>query len=107
MNIALELQACCKQRSGIGTYALELARRMTDEEDMRFSGNIFDFLGRNRNEDVREAVPFDCRINRALPYGIYRRIWKQLPLGYAAFFPKELRRKQRTRAEQHSGGLLG
>ena len=50
-TIAIELQPCLGSRSGVGTYTLELAKRMSDTDVLKFRGNIFNFLGRHNNED--------------------------------------------------------
>ncbi len=41
MKVALELQPCCGKRSGIGTYAYELAKRLNNRDGLEFCGNLF------------------------------------------------------------------
>lgn len=87
MKVALELQPCCGKRSGIGTYTCELARRMLDQEGLEFCGNLFNFLGRNDNFAALAGVTMPIRESRMFPYGVYRRIWKAIPIPYQALFP--------------------
>ena len=88
MKVALELQPCCGNRSGIGVYTYELARRMENGDGLEFVGNLFNFLGRNDNRDALAGIPMPVRTCRAMPYGVYRRIWHALPLSYGMMFPK-------------------
>lgn len=88
MNVALELQPCCGKRSGIGAYAYELARRMTDGDGLAFCGNLFNFRGRNDNAAALAGISIPVRENRLMPYGVYRRIWNALPVAYDSLFPK-------------------
>lgn len=88
MKVALELQPCCGNRSGIGMYTYELARRMQDGEGLEFAGNLFNFMGRNENGPSLQGIDFPLRVCRSMPYGIYRRIWHVLPLTYGMLFPK-------------------
>ncbi len=87
MNVALELQPCCGNRSGIGMYTYELAKRMKDENDLGFSGNIFNFLSRNDNTDALSGIRMPIRIEKSMPYGVYRRIWHMVPFSYNTLFP--------------------
>ena len=88
MNVALELQPCCGNRSGVGTYTYELARRLRDGDGLEFCGNVFDFLGRRGYAQLLETVPMPVRLQKSMPYGVYRRIWHLLPLSYGSMFPK-------------------
>ena len=88
MKVALELQPCCGNRSGIGTYTYELARRVHNQKDVEFSGNLFNFLERNDNTQVLEQLGIPIHTCRAFPYGVYRRIWNVLPLSYQQLFPQ-------------------
>ncbi len=85
-NIALELQPCCGKRTGIGVYTYEIARHLTDTADMHFSGNIFNFRGRNDNSSALSGVEIPISESRVFPYGIYRRMWNLLPFSYERFF---------------------
>lgn len=86
-QVALELQPCMGNRSGIGMYAYEIAKHLRSDTTMSFYGNVFNF--RNK-ADLGEAIPeiawpiYACAM---LPYGIYRRVWHALPLSYQSFFP--------------------
>lgn len=85
MRVALELQPCCGKRSGIGTYAYELAKRLRSEAGLVFCGNVFNFLGRNDNREALSGLAMPIRENRLLPYGVYRRVWGAAP--YRWLFP--------------------
>lgn len=87
MKVALELQPCCGNRSGIGTYAYELARRLRDSDGLTFCGNLFNFLGRNDNSVSLAGIGMPIRESRLFPYGVYRRIWTVVPLRYDSLFP--------------------
>ena len=87
MKVALELQPCCWDRSGIGTYTYELAKRLNDREGLEFCGNLFNFLGRRDNREALSDIKMPITTNHTMPYGLYRRIWKYLPIPYHALFP--------------------
>lgn len=88
MRVALELQPCCGDRSGIGTYTYELARRLKSGGGLEFSGNVFNFLNRDDNRAALEGIDMPVHVKKSLPYGVYRRIWHSLPISYEMFFPK-------------------
>lgn len=87
MRVALELQSCCGNRSGIGTYTYELARRLKNGDGLEFSGNVFDFPLRRSNLDFVKDIHMPVHIQRSMPYGVYRRIWGFVPLPYGMMFP--------------------
>lgn len=89
MKVALELQPCCWRRSGIGTYAYELATRSYNTASMEFCGNVFNFCGRTDNRQALKGIQMPVHSNRLLSYGIYRRIWHWVPIPYQAFFPND------------------
>ena len=86
MRVALELQPCYGQLTGIGHYTYELARRLNPTEGMSIQGNLFNFAARHDNSAIHEAMPFPVLENKVMPYGIYRRLWKLMPVGYETFF---------------------
>ena len=88
MNVALELQPCCGNRSGIGTYTYELARRLRDGDGLAFSGNVFRFLNRGQQAAALREMTFPIHTQASMSYGIYRRIWHMLPVPYTMLFPK-------------------
>ena len=87
MKVALELQPCCGNRSGIGVYTYELARRLKDRNGLEFCGNLFNFMGRNDNSQALEGIKMPIRESRFFPYGVYRRIWNRVPIPYGSLFP--------------------
>ena len=86
-TVALELQPCCGQRSGIGIYTYELAKRLHTDMNLRFCGTVFNFCGRNDNSASLQNIDMPVHTSHIFPYGVYRRIWNCLPLPYEFFFP--------------------
>ena len=82
-QVALELQPILGKRSGIGNYTYELAKRLSDDEDLQFGGNLFNFRGRAARPEL--AMP--VRECKGLAYGAYRRLWHWLPVNYVSLFP--------------------
>lgn len=89
MRVALELQPCCGQRSGIGNYTYELARRLKNRDGMEFCGNVFNFLEYNDNSQALAGITMPIRECRLLPYGAYRRLWNLLPAQSERLFRQE------------------
>lgn len=59
---------------------------MHDDDDLRFYGNVFNFCGRNSNSAVLNGIDMPIYESRAFHYGIYRRVWRYLPVDYESFF---------------------
>ena len=89
MKVALELQPCLKNRSGIGVYTYELSRRLQQFEDLELAGDIFNFLGRNDLTADLRHLEFNQDTCKLFPYGIYRRIWHYAPIQYNTLFKRE------------------
>ncbi len=85
-TVALELQPCCGNRSGIGTYTYEIASRLKDDDDLHFCGNVFNFCGRNDNSEALKDIDISIIERHIFPYGVYRRIWNYIPFSYNSFF---------------------
>jgi glycosyltransferase involved in cell wall biosynthesis len=88
-TIALELQPCCGKRSGIGTYTYELAKRLKSDDEIQFCGNLFNFCGRNDNSQALQGINMDMNVSRVFPYGVYRRLWRALPISYDNLFSQK------------------
>lgn len=88
VKVALELQPICGNRTGIGLYTYELAKRLQSDDCMRFQGNLFNFRNRNQNEESLKGVSMDLSVNQRMPYGVYRRIWDIAPLSYSKLFQR-------------------
>lgn len=88
MKVALELQPCCGNRSGIGTYTYELARHLRNEDGLSFSGNVFRFLNHGRKDAAFGEMTFPIYTQTSMSYRVYRRIWHMLPISYTMLFPK-------------------
>lgn len=86
-QIALELQPCMGNRSGIGMYAYEIAKHLPSESAMSFCGNVFNFRSRTNLNAAMPQLGMPFRVCTKLPYGVYRRIWHALPVSYERFFP--------------------
>lgn len=84
-TVGLELQPCCGNRTGIGVYTFEIAKRLYNEKNISFCGRIFDFL--EKSGKFQEDIPFPVYIFPYLKYGVYRRIWSYMPVAYRRFFP--------------------
>lgn len=87
MKVALELQPCCGNRTGIGVYTYELAKRLRSNEEITYQGNIFNFCGRNDNTTSLNGITMSLAENHSMPYGVYRRLWNVLPFPYSSMFP--------------------
>ena len=87
MKIALELQPCSNQMSGIGHYTFQLAKRLFEMDAANVRGNYFNFCMRNpKLSDL--GLDGTVNYNALLPYGVYRRIWNKLPVPYQVMFPR-------------------
>ena len=86
MKIALELQTCSSQMSGIGHYTFQLAKRICQMENAEVRGRYFNFCMRNpKLSQIGFAGQVDY--NTLLPYGAYCRFWDIVPVPYRAMFP--------------------
>ena len=88
MRVALELEPCCGERSGIGYYTYELARRMTSDDRLDFRGNVYDFLGKEKAAEKLGEMPMKLQSAKVFPYWLYHRIWNKVPVTYGMMFPK-------------------
>lgn len=88
MKVALELQPCLRNRSGIGTYTYEIARRVFDTETTQFCGNLFNFNKKEKGGIALKGIKIPIRECETLPYSIYRRIWHMFPIPYNKIFPQ-------------------
>lgn len=89
MRVALELQPCCGNRSGIGLYTYEIAKRLRDADGLEFGGNLFNFCGRNDNSAALQGIEMPINESWIFPYGVYRRVWDFLPIPYQSLFPQK------------------
>lgn len=87
-KIALDVQVCLGQRSGVGTYAYELVRRMEPDGDTAYFGECFNFLGRNDNSEALRDIRLPVHVHQLIPYGFYRNHWDVMPMRYDSLFPK-------------------
>ena len=89
MKIAVELQPCLKNRSGVGVYTYELSKRLQAYEQIELQGDVFNFLERNDLKQDLMGLNFNKETCKLFPYGIYRRIWHYLPINYNQLFKRE------------------
>lgn len=87
-KIALDLQTCLGQRSGVGTYAYELIRRMKAGNGISYFGELFNFLGRNDNRYALTGIEMPVYEHKIIPYSVYRNHWDKLPVRYDHLFPR-------------------
>lgn len=88
MKVALELQPCLKNRSGIGIYTYELSKRLQQYGNIELIGDIFNFIDRNDLTKDLEGLNFNKHTCKLFPYGIYRRIWHYAPIKYNRLFTR-------------------
>lgn len=86
MKVALELQPCLKNRSGIGTYTYELAKQLQANDTVELEGHIFNFMMCNDLMQELDGLHFLQKYCRLFSYGIYRRIWRLAPIPYRWLF---------------------
>jgi len=85
MKIALELQPCAGQISGIGHYTYQLASRVFQLGQDSVQGNYFNF--RMKSPKLSDlGLEGNVEYNPLLPYGAYRRMWDYLPIPYRVMF---------------------
>lgn len=84
MKVALDLQPCFGNRSGIGNYTYELARNLTNLSNVEFIGNTF-----GSNEKVLHELGMPVKTFHGFPYGVYRRMWHTIPISYRHLFPQQ------------------
>ncbi|WP_018248101.1 glycosyltransferase family 4 protein [Orenia marismortui] len=81
MKIGLDIQSTLKNKTGVGWYTQNIIENLADNE-LEFEGYAFNFLGRNNIHKSISTLDFDVKINKTLPYSLYRRIWNHLPVSY-------------------------
>ena len=89
MKVAIELQPCLKNRSGIGVYTYELSKRLQVYKDLELTGDIFNFIERNDLTKDLKGLNFNQEICKLFPYGVYRRVWHYLPIKYNYLFKRQ------------------
>lgn len=86
-KVALDLQPCLSNRSGIGMYTYELAKHIHDTEHLTFSGNVFNFDNRKNLDTLLDGVTIPIHECSVLPAKIYRRLPKPFAIPYDWLFP--------------------
>lgn len=89
MRVALELEPCKRKRAGIGAYTYELARRLKNQDGLEFCGHLFNFAGRDNCSELIQTLRMPIHECRLFHYGIYRRIWKFVPITYDNLFEEK------------------
>lgn len=86
MKVALELQPCVKERSGIGVYTYELAKQLQINKEIELIGNLFQVGGLREVQNELKELQFKQAVCPLMPYGIYKRIWNYMPINYHKLF---------------------
>lgn len=82
MKVSIELQPCLKNKSGIGIYTYNISKNLEKIKEIELYGEIFSFLGKDKLDSDYKDIKIELKLCRLLPYGVYRRIWKWLPVKY-------------------------
>ncbi|MFI3237858.1 MAG: glycosyltransferase family 1 protein [Lachnospiraceae bacterium] len=88
MKIAMDLQPCIGNKTGIGMYTHEIAKRLKSDEQISYQGEVFDFLGREGSKQLRSEYSFPVQVCKQLPFGIQRRVRNIVPLPHEFYFDK-------------------
>lgn len=86
-TVAIELQPCCGNRTGIGAYTYEIAKRLQDNK-LDFKGRLFNHKKRREGIALQSELPIPIDICSKFRYGVYRRIWHYIPIQYNNLFPE-------------------
>lgn len=89
IKVGLELQPCVKQRSGIGVYTYEIAKRLHSNNLISYSGNILDFLDIHSCRNSLSEISYPLSLNKSISYSVYRRVWNYIPVSYNNLFEKK------------------
>ncbi|RKD32279.1 glycosyltransferase family 4 protein [Thermohalobacter berrensis] len=85
MKIGVEIQPILKDKTGVGWYTQKILKNFYNN-DFNFEGYGFNFINRNNIKDSLENINFNIKINKLIPYSIYRRVWAYIPLTYNSLF---------------------
>lgn len=89
-KVSLELQQCGKNQGGIGSFAYEIAKRITQYSEYQYYGNYFSFLHRCDIDSLFQDFDLKIRENSIISYGVYRRLWDVIPIEYERLFGEEI-----------------
>ncbi len=81
MKVGLEIQPLIKNKTGVGWYTRNIIENLHDDE-LEFEGYGFDFLGRNNMQGSLSDLNIKLKLNKIIPYSLYRRFGNYLPLSY-------------------------
>lgn len=82
MRISIDLEPCTNNRSGIGVYSYNITKNLEKIKGIELYGEIFSFLGKDKLDENYKELGIKLKVCKLFPYGVYRRIWSILPLGY-------------------------
>ena len=85
-RVSLDLQPCAGNRSGIGMYTYEIAKRVKSDNELEFSGNLFNFRNEHEHSQWISKINIPVYQCHLLPYHIYRLMWEVFPLDYRRLF---------------------
>lgn len=86
-KVALELQPCLGNRSGIGVYTYELAKRMQDTDRLSFSGTVFNFLNHLDLRKDLDGITMPIYPSSLVPGTVYRLMPEPLTIPRHWLFP--------------------
>ncbi|MBC2581568.1 glycosyltransferase family 1 protein [Clostridium sp. DJ247] len=85
MKVSLELQPILKAKSGVGWYTYNIIKELISR-NIELNGQVFNFLGRNDVQDSIKDLNINIETCKAIPYGVYRRMWNYVPVPYDILF---------------------
>ena len=89
-KIGIEIQPLLQRKTGIGWYNHNLINAMKTES-VEINGLMFNFLNRNKIElELSDQVLKDIKSNYIIPYSVYRRIWRHIPIPYDKMFDEKM-----------------
>lgn len=86
MKVSLELQPCLRTKSGIGIYSYEISKALQSINNLELIGDVFNFRDKRNIENYISDINFNINTCKVLTYGVYRRIWKYIPIKYNNLF---------------------
>lgn len=89
MKVSIELQPMLKNRTGIGWYTYQIAKRLPNK-GIDISGNIFNFIGRNNITDSVKDIHMPLHCFKLFPYRWYLKVWNNIPIPYHWFFRQKV-----------------
>lgn len=77
MKVAIELQPCLKNKSGIRIYTYEPSKRLSQNNNIQLTEDIFNFLNRNDISKNLEGLTFHKDMCNLVPFYTKNILWKE------------------------------